>query len=88
MKEICKVLATSIETRHATHLDIVNVVSVPGSAKEFVSKSQNENVFDHFLAQVMVNSEDLVLDPIRCKRALKLPRAGKVLSKRLLDLHK
>jgi hypothetical protein len=62
------------------------VVPVPRGAKELVSKSKNEDVLDHFLAQVVVNSEDLVFDPVGRKRALKLSGAGKIFAERLLDL--
>jgi hypothetical protein len=62
------------------------VVPVPRGAKELVSESKNEDILDHFLAQVVVNSEDLVFDPVRRKRALKLSGAGKIFAERLLDL--
>lgn len=64
------------------------MVPVPGSAKELVSESQNEDVLDHLLAQVVVNSENLVLNPVGGKRALELSGAGKIFSKRLLDLQR
>ena len=47
-----------------TYLDIVNVLAVPGSAKELVAETKNENVLDHFLAQVVVNAENLFLFPV------------------------
>jgi hypothetical protein len=62
------------------------VVPVPCGAKELVTESQDEDVLDHLLAQVVINTVELVLVPIRCKRALELARAGEILSKWLLDL--
>ena len=53
--------------RWETHLNIVDVVPVPGGAKELVSKSQDENVLDHLLAQVVIDTEYLVLYPVRRK---------------------
>jgi hypothetical protein len=41
------------------------VVSVPCSAEERVSKSEDQNILDHLLAKVVVNSEQLLLVPIR-----------------------
>jgi hypothetical protein len=68
------------------YLDVVDVVAVPGSAEEFVTKSKNQNVLNHLLAQVVVNSEDFVLGPVGRKRFLEVSRALKILAKRLLDL--
>ena len=31
-------------------LDIVDVISVPSGPKELITKSQNQNILDHFLA--------------------------------------
>ena len=57
-----------------TNLHIVDVVPVPGRAKELVSESQNEQVLDHLLAQVVIDAENLLLLPVRLKRLLELPR--------------
>jgi hypothetical protein len=62
------------------------VVSAPSRAEELVSESQNQQVFHHLLAKVMVNPEDLVLGPVRGKGALELSGAGQIFAKRLLDL--
>ena len=70
------------------YLDVVDVVAVPSGAQKGVSKSQNQDVLDHFLAQVVVNPEDLVLGPVGRKCSLELSGTGKVLTERLLDLDK
>lgn len=68
------------------YLHVVDVVSVPGGTEELVTKSKNQDVLDHLLAQVVVNAEDLVLRPVGRKRFLEVSRALEVLAKRLLDL--
>jgi hypothetical protein len=55
-----------------SYLDVINVVPIPCGAKEFIPESQNQNVLDHLLAQIMVNSEDFILGPVWCERSLKL----------------
>jgi hypothetical protein len=67
-------------------LDVVDMVTVPGSTKEFVTKPQNQNVFDHLLSKVMVNTENFLLVPVRLQSLLQFPGAGKILSEWLLDL--
>jgi hypothetical protein len=67
-------------------LHVVNVMSVPGSTKERVAESHDENVLDHLLSEVVVNTVELLLFPVRLQRLLQLARAGKVLSEGLLDL--
>ena len=69
------------------HLHIIDVIAVPCGAKEFVAKSKDQNVLHHLLAQVMVNSEDFLLFPIRGQSILEFPRASKILSKGFLDLY-
>ena len=48
------------------------MVAVPGGTEELVAESQDEDVLDHLLAEIMVDSEDLVLDPVRRQRLLQL----------------
>lgn len=79
-------VGSSKSFRIGTYLHVVNVVAVPGSAEELIAKSQDQDVLDHLLAQVVVDSEDLILGPVRCKRSLELSRAAKILAKRLLYL--
>jgi hypothetical protein len=67
-------------------LDVVDMVAVPGSTKEFVTKSQNQNVLDHLLSKVMVNTENLLLIPVWLQSLLQFAGAGKILSEWLLDL--
>lgn len=47
------------------YLNIVNVVAIPDSSKHRIAESQHEHVLHHLLAQVMINTKDLVLAPIR-----------------------
>jgi hypothetical protein len=61
-------------------------MAVPGGVEEFVAEAHDEDVFDHFLAQIVVNTEDLLFLPVGVERFLKIARALKVLSEWLLDL--
>lgn len=62
------------------------MVPVPCSAKELVAKSEDKNVLDHLLAQVMINTVELILSPVWCKCALELSGAWEIFAERLLDL--
>lgn len=68
-------------------LDVVDVVPVPGCAEELVTESENQDVLDHLLTQVVVNTVKLVLSPVWRQRALELSRTWEVLAEGLLDLH-
>ena len=70
----------------SAYLYVVDVVPVPGGAKELVTKPQNQNILDHLLAQVVVNSENLILSPVGAQCSLQLSRATKVFTERLLNL--
>jgi hypothetical protein len=86
--EFVKIAATSFgaEGFFEGDLDIVNVVPVPGGAEELIAESKDEDVLHHLLAQVVVDSEDLVLGPVGRKGALEFAGAGKVFAEGLLDL--
>ena len=62
------------------------MVSVPGGAEELVTESEDQDVLDHLLSKVVVNTEELILRPVRGKCALELAGALKVLAEGLLDL--
>jgi hypothetical protein len=70
----------------SAYLHVVDMVSVPGGAEELISKSQDQDVLDHLLTQVVVNSENFVLGPVWAQCSLQLSRATKVFSEGLLDL--
>jgi hypothetical protein len=72
----------------STYLNIVNVVAVPVGAEEFVAKSEDQDVLDHLLTKVVVNTEDLLLLPVGLQGMLKLSGAAKILTERLLNLFK
>jgi len=67
-------------------LDVVNVVAVPGGAEELVAEAEDEDVLDHLLTQVVVDTEDLLFLPVWLKSGLQLSRTAKVLTEWLLDL--
>ena len=70
----------------AAYLDVINVVPVPGGAEKFVAKSQDKDILDHLLAQIMINAIDFVFFPVGSESFLKFPRTGKIFAKRLLNL--
>lgn len=68
------------------HLNVVDVMTVPGSSEELVTEPQDEDVLDHLLSQVVVNTEDLLLFPVGLQSLLQLARALEVLAEWLLNL--
>ena len=58
----------------ATYLNVVDMVSIPGSTKELVTESQDEQIFNHLLSKVMVDTENFLLPPVRFEGLLKVPR--------------
>jgi hypothetical protein len=61
------------------------MVTVPCSVEELVAKPQDENVLDHLLTEVVVNTENLLLLPVGVQSLLQVSGALKVLAERLLD---
>jgi hypothetical protein len=53
-----------------TYLNVVDVVTVPVGAEEFIAKSENQDVLDHLLTKVVVNTEDLLLLPVGLQSVL------------------
>jgi hypothetical protein len=69
-----------------TNLNVVDVVAVPCSAEELIAESQDKKILHHLLAQIMVNTEDLLFSPIRLKRFLKFSGSLEVSPEWFLDL--
>ena len=67
--------------------NIVDVIPIPSCTKELVTKSDNEDILDHFLAQIVVNPENLIFMPVWTQCALELPRAWKIFAEWFLDLY-
>ncbi len=86
--ELVKVPATPLGAERLLErdLDVIDVVAVPGRAQERVAESQDENVLDHLLAEIVIDTEELIFLPVGFKRLLELPGARQVLSERFLDL--
>lgn len=61
-------------------------MTVPGGVEELVAKAHDEDVLDHLLTQVVVDTEDLLLLPVGLEGFLEIARTVKVLSERLFDL--
>lgn len=62
------------------------MVAVPCSVEELVAESQDEDVLDHLLTEVVVDTEDLLLLPVGVKSLLEIARALQILTEGLLDL--
>lgn len=62
------------------------MVAVPCSVEELVAESQDENVLDHLLTQVVVDTEDLLLLPVRLQGLLEVAGALQILTEGLLNL--
>lgn len=77
-------MRTSIRTLQ-TNLNIINVVPVPGSTEKLVTESEDEQVLDHFLAEVVVDTENFFLSPIRLECFLKFSGTLEILPKWLLN---
>lgn len=70
-----KQLELVYSTRRTPYLNIIDVVAIPGSVEESVAKAHNEDVLDHFLTQVVVNTEDFLFLPVRIEGLLQGARA-------------
>lgn len=57
-----------------TYLDVVYVVSIPSRSKEFIAESQNQDIFNHLLPEVVVDSVKLIFFPVRSQGTLKFSR--------------
>jgi hypothetical protein len=86
--ELVKVSTTTLcsEWFLERDLDIIDVIAVPGCTEELVTESQNQYVFHHLFAQIMIDTENLLFLPVWLKGPLQLSRTGKVFSEWLLDL--
>ena len=62
------------------------MVAVPVGAEELVAKSEDQDVLDHLLSKVVVDTENLLLLPVGLQGVLKLSGAAKVLAEGLLNL--
>lgn len=72
--------------RRPSYLNVIDVVSVPSGVKEFVAKPEDEDVLDHLLTQIMVDTEDLLLLPVGFEGFLERAGALKILAEGFLDL--
>jgi hypothetical protein len=67
--------ALSSEGLLESDLNVIDVVPVPCRVEEGVTESENQQVLHHLFSEVVVNSEELILLPVRLKVGLKLSRA-------------
>lgn len=60
-------------------------MAVPGGVEELVTEAHDEDVLDHLLTEIVVDTEDLLLLPVGLEGFLQLARAVEVLAEGLLD---
>ncbi len=66
------------------YLDVVDVMAVPDLLENTVAKAQDHEVADRFLAQIMVDAEDLAFVQILVQAVVDCPRALQIHTDRLL----
>src|SRR6266540_4236505 len=66
-------------------LDVVDHLTVPDRLEDPVREAQGQHVLDRFLAEVVVDPEDLVLFEVLLDRAVELACRGEIVAERLLD---
>lgn len=77
----------TIPALYATpYLHVVDMISVPGRTEEFVSESQDEDVLHHLLAEIVIDTEELLFLPIGLERSLELSSAGQIFTEGFLNL--
>ena len=66
-------------------LDVVDELPVPDRFEDPVREPQGHHVLDRFLAEVVIDSEDLVLGEVRLEHLLQLVGRREIVAERLLD---
>src|SRR5438045_7773621 len=66
-------------------LDVVDELPVPDRLEDAVREPQRQHVLDGLLAEVVVDTEDLVLFEVLLDRRVQLARRREVVPERLLD---
>ena len=61
--ELVEVAASSFcaERLLECDLNVIDVVAIPVGTQEFITEADDQQILDHLLAQVVVNTEDLLL---------------------------
>ena len=61
-------------------------MTVPGGIEEFVSETHDEDILNHLLAQIMIDTEDLIFLPVRRQGLCESARALQVLAEWFFNL--
>ena len=79
--------APSFDADGLTHRDLhaAHVVAVPDRLEQSVGEPEHEQIFDTFLAEVVVDSEDLVLREHLVQRCIELAGRVQISTERLFD---
>ena len=79
--------ATPLNTNRLRHgdLDVIDVASVPEWLKDQVAESEDQDVADGLLSEVVINAVHLTLAEDLAHFTIELYRRIKISSKRLLD---
>jgi hypothetical protein len=61
-------------------------MAVPVCSKEDIAESKDQDVFNHLLSEVVIDTEKLLFLPVWLEGSLQFSGASQVLAERLLDL--
>lgn len=61
-------------------------MTVPGGTEELVTESENEDILNHLLTQIMIDTEDFLLLPVGLQGFLQFPRASEILAEWFFNL--
>lgn len=83
--ELVEVAAATLSTERLLecNLDVADGVLVPAGAERNVGKAEHEDVLDHLLPEIMIDTERLVLCPVLLEGSQKLAAGLEVLAERL-----
>ena len=86
--ELVEVSATALSTERLLErdLDVADRVLVPGRVHRDVGETEDKDVLDHLLTEVVIDTEDLLFFPVRVQSLLEVARALKILAEGLLNL--
>ena len=66
-------------------LHVIDVAAVPDRLEHAVGEAEHQQVLDGFLAEVVIDAEDLRLVEVRVQQLVQRARAGEIGAERLFD---
>ena len=82
-------LAAALDAERLRHRDLhaVNIVAIPDGLQKAVGEAEDQQVLDRFLAQVVVDAEDIFFRKSLVQRVIQLARRDQIAPERLLQDH-